>query len=154
MAAEVGVRVQKDGSGKERGLISLDEGGAARRSGKGRARPGNFSLSTGISIPDYHRFYSEPVESFQPDYTPFPDGSLIARPFLNNVTASYGLLLFIGALMMLFLRNVIVSADYIRRGRVRYKTLFYVLLISQVMGFVTFVLAATTYFVDNVNCKL
>lgn len=112
------------------------------------------ALSTGISIPDYHRFYSEPVESFQPDYTPFPDGSLIARPFLNNVTASYGLLLFIGALMMLFLRNVIVSADYIRRGRVRYKTLFYVLLISQVMGFVTFVLAATTYFVDNVNCKL
>lgn len=112
------------------------------------------ALSTAISIPDYQRFYAAPLESFQPVYHSFPDGSLAAQPLLDDIKASYGLLLFIGALMMLFLRNVIVSADYIRRGRVRYKTLFYVLLVSQIMGFVTFILSATTYFMNDVNCRM
>jgi hypothetical protein len=112
------------------------------------------ALSTAISIPDYHRFYDQPIREFRPVYRAFPDGSLAAPPLLDDITASYALLLFIGALIMLFLRNTIVSADYIRRGRVKYKALFYVLLVSQLMGFVTFVLSATTYFTDDVNCKL
>ena len=55
---------------------------------------------------------------------------------------------------MLFLRNTIISADYIRRGRVKRKELFYALFISQAAGLATFVILSASYFVEHVNCRV
>ena len=109
-------------------------------------------ISTAVLIPDYSMYFSEPIQQFRPTYYALPDGSLVAPPYLNDVQQGNWIILFTGALLMLFVRNSIVSADYIRRGRVKYKGLFYALLISQLLGVLSFVIMAASFLARQISC--
>ncbi|EJD04180.1 uncharacterized protein FOMMEDRAFT_167420 [Fomitiporia mediterranea MF3/22] len=111
-------------------------------------------LSTQVLIPDYSSFYTAtPLAQFRPSYSTFPDGSLVADPYIAGVRRGDWTLLFSGMMLMLFIITSIVSADYIRRGRVKYKGLFYALLISQLCGVVSFALTAATVLATGINCR-
>lgn len=92
-------------------------------------------LSTTVVIPDFTAYYGPAsIETFVPTYSSSPDGSLISSSFQQDLMdANIGLLV-MGALAMVFTRNIIVSGDYIRRGRVKKKVLFYVLFLSQILA--------------------
>lgn len=110
-------------------------------------------INTQVLIPDYREYYSVPITQFQMHYRPLADGSLVAGPYLSEIQQGNWLLLFIGMLLMLFLRNSVVSVDYIRRVRVKRKGLFYALLISQLLGVVTFISLAASFLASTVNCR-
>ncbi|GLB36291.1 hypothetical protein LshimejAT787_0305790 [Lyophyllum shimeji] len=113
-----------------------------------------INLSTALVIPDYGLYYTTPVESFQPAFFALPDGSLIAPPFakdLNDATIS---LLVNGMLTMLFVRNILVSGDYLRRGKVKTKTLFYILFLSQILAPISLVPVIMSSFTQSVNCTV
>ncbi|TDL28409.1 hypothetical protein BD410DRAFT_824164 [Rickenella mellea] len=113
-----------------------------------------ISLTTHISIPDFPRFYSVPVQSFSPTYFARPDGSLMAPPMIQDMRRTNAAMLVLGALLMLSARNILVSTDYIRRGRVKYKMLFYVLLLSQLFPPVSFCTFIFSYFVRHISCRI
>lgn len=111
-----------------------------------------FQLSTAMVV-HYDFFYAPtPIPSFQPSYRSLDDGSLLAAPFEADLRSSHLSLLIIGSLFTIFLRNVFVSYGYVKRGRVKKKTLFYVLLASQVLAPVSLFPVILSYFVDSVNC--
>jgi hypothetical protein len=55
---------------------------------------------------------------------------------------------------MVFVRNIIVSGDYIRRGKVKKKTLFHVLFLSQILAPITFIPNIMSYFTQRLNCTV
>lgn len=85
-------------------------------------------------------------------YTSFPDGSLVAPPYLLEQRNTDFTLLFTGMLLMLFITTTFFSAGYVRRGRVKYKGLFYALLFSQVLGLIAFTLEAISLLAREINC--
>lgn len=111
-------------------------------------------LSTTITIPDYHRYYDSPIESFTPTYETLPDGSLVTQPYLHNLKNTYSSLIFLSVLTAVFFRNILVSGDYIRRGKVKKKSLFYLLFASQLLGPVVLLPFLISYTHDSVNCTL
>ncbi|KAF9532070.1 hypothetical protein CPB83DRAFT_56466 [Crepidotus variabilis] len=111
-------------------------------------------LSTTVSIPNYHLYYQQPIDSFRPVYHQCDDGSLLAAPYLEDLFESNLGLLVVSALALLFLRNIIVSGDYLRRGKIKKKGLFYALFISQLFGIGTFVPLLSSYFSEICNCTL
>lgn len=113
-----------------------------------------LQITTAVVIQDFSFYYETPIQSFRPSYKTFADGSLIAPPYLAEVHEANWILLLVGALLMLFIRNSVVSADYIRRNRVKYKGLFYTLLISQLLGVLTFTAEAWVFLASQVNCKV
>ncbi|KAK7064394.1 hypothetical protein R3P38DRAFT_2824256 [Favolaschia claudopus] len=94
-----------------------------------------IEISTTILIPDYLRFYPGPITQFRPVYSALPDGSLIALPYTHDLAKSHLSLLVAAMLAALFLRNIIVALDYLRRARMKRKVLFYLLLCSQFLAF-------------------
>ncbi|CAA7266577.1 unnamed protein product [Cyclocybe aegerita] len=112
-------------------------------------------LATTLVIPDYTLYYSPtPIESFRPTYAALNDGSLLAPPFYEDLTnANLGLLM-TGALAVVFLRNIIVSGDYLRRGKVKKKNLFYILFLSQLLAPVAFVPIILSYFTQRISCMV
>lgn len=93
-----------------------------------------IELSTAILVTDYTRFYDTPISTFQPVYLALPDGSLTTVPFMDDLARSYLSLLVTAMLATLFLRNIIVCFDYLRRVNLKRKTLFYLLLCSQLLS--------------------
>lgn len=111
-------------------------------------------ISTTVLIPDYSSFYTAtPIRQFRMDYTPFPDGSLVASPYISEVRRGDWTLLFSGMMLMLFIGTSIVAADYIRRVKVKHKALFYELLVSQLCGVVAFLITAATVLASSINCR-
>jgi hypothetical protein len=113
-----------------------------------------INLSTAIAIPNYSLYYNAPIESFQPKYFALDDGSLIAPPFIQDLAGANVSLLVTGMLTMLFVRNIIVSGDYIRRGKVKNKILFHILFLSQILAPVSFVPIIMSYFNQFLNCTM
>lgn len=112
-------------------------------------------LSTALVIPDYNRFYAPtPIESFVPSYTSVPDGSLITPPYTQDILDSNLSLLVTGALAMVFTRNIIVSGDYLRRGKVKKRSLFYVLFLSQILSPLAFIPVISSYFSHRLHCTM
>jgi hypothetical protein len=112
-------------------------------------------LSTAIIIPDFNAFYAPAsIEAFVPIYSTLPDGSLLTTPFNDDLRDANVGLLIMGALMMVFARNILVSGDYIRRGKVKKKMLFYVLFLSQILAPVSLAPIILTYFNEKISCKL
>ncbi|KAF9456544.1 hypothetical protein BDZ94DRAFT_1275389 [Collybia nuda] len=109
-------------------------------------------LSTTVVIPDYGLYYSVPIESFRPTYYAYDDGSLIAPPFIQDLVGANISLLVTGFIAMLFVRNIIVTGDYIRRGKVKNKTLFHILFLSQILAPISFVPIIISYFNQLLNC--
>lgn len=58
-----------------------------------------------------------------------------------------------GALLMLFLRNIFTSIDYLRRTKSRDRTLFWLLLFSQMWGPVRFIPIAAGFFSQATDCR-
>lgn len=113
-----------------------------------------FYLSTSLTIPDYHRYYNAPIESFTPTYHALPDGSLLTPPYVYDLKGAYSNLIFLTALTVVFFRNIFVSGDYIRRGKVKKKGLFYLLFASQILGPVVLLPPLIAYFHDSINCSV
>ncbi|EMD41768.1 hypothetical protein CERSUDRAFT_90344 [Gelatoporia subvermispora B] len=93
-----------------------------------------IDLYTTLTIPDYSQYYSTPIESFQPTFFALPDGSLIGQPFLSDLRWSNAWLLVTGALTTLFVYNSVLAASYIRRVKVKNRSLFWLLLASQLLA--------------------
>ncbi|KAF8898592.1 hypothetical protein BD779DRAFT_1666412 [Infundibulicybe gibba] len=55
---------------------------------------------------------------------------------------------------MLFVRNIVVSGDYLRRGRVKKKVLFYVLFISQMLAPIGLIPVIMSYFTTYMDCTV
>ncbi|KAF9056308.1 hypothetical protein BJ165DRAFT_1522234 [Panaeolus papilionaceus] len=114
-----------------------------------------IELSTTVVVSDFSLFYSpQPITSFEPVYTALGDGSLLTPPYQQDLADANLSLLITGALAMLFLRNIIVSGDYLRRGKVKKKILFYVLFASQLLAPVGLIPVIVSYFSLNVNCTV
>ncbi|PPQ67352.1 hypothetical protein CVT24_011535 [Panaeolus cyanescens] len=114
-----------------------------------------IEISTTLPVTDFARFYSpNSIETFEPSYVPLEDGSLITPPFQQDLVDANLSLLVTGALAMLFLRNIIVSGDYLRRGKVKKKILFYVLFASQILAPVGLIPVIVSYFNQTVNCTV
>lgn len=112
-------------------------------------------LSTTVVIPNFDLIYAPtPIQSFYPTYTALADGSLLTTPY-NQDLADANLSLFVmGILAMIFARNIFVSGDYIRRGKVKKKTLFHVLFISQMLAPIAFVPIVLSYYTQHINCTM
>lgn len=93
-----------------------------------------IEISTTVLVPDYARYYDTPILTFQPSYLALPDGSLFTVPFMEDLSRSYLSLLVTAMLATLFLRNIIVSFDYLRRAKMKRRMLFYLLLCSQLLS--------------------
>ncbi|KDQ63763.1 hypothetical protein JAAARDRAFT_65765 [Jaapia argillacea MUCL 33604] len=111
-------------------------------------------FATALTISDYSHYYPNiPPASFTPSYEVLGDGSLLSAPLLADIQRMQSSLVCLGALFLLFLRNVVVTVDYIRRGHVKRKHLFYVVLASQLLGPPAFLSLIIPYF-RSVNCKI
>ncbi|KAJ7706396.1 hypothetical protein B0H17DRAFT_1037023 [Mycena rosella] len=110
-----------------------------------------IELFTTVLVSDYARFYDTPILAFQPDYLALPDGSLTTTAFVNDLRRSYLSLLVTAMLAAIFLRNIIVSFDYLRRATMKRKTLFYLLLCSQLLSMGLAPLLAS-YFNSQIDC--
>lgn len=113
-----------------------------------------IELSTTVVIQDYQRYYSPDINSFSPTYLATDDGSLITPALTDDLwTANLDLLL-TAALAMLFLRNIAVAIDYLRRGRNKNKTLLYLLFASQALAPASFIPSLLSFFNQYVSCTL
>ncbi|KAJ7783561.1 hypothetical protein DFH07DRAFT_995789 [Mycena maculata] len=110
-----------------------------------------IEISTTLLIQDYSGYYDTPISTFQPAYLALPDGSLTTIPFIDDLAKSYLSLLVTAMLMTIFLRNIIVSLDYIRRATMKRKMLFYLLLCSQLLAMGLVPLLAS-YFSMDLDC--
>ncbi|KAF7339823.1 hypothetical protein MVEN_01898900 [Mycena venus] len=110
-----------------------------------------IEIATTLLVQDYSRFYDTPIFQFQPVYSALPDGSLLAVPFADDLARSYLSLLVTAMLATLFLRNIIVCFDYLRRATMKRRTLFYLLLCSQLLSMGLAPLLVS-YFSIHLNC--
>ncbi|KAJ7102135.1 hypothetical protein B0H15DRAFT_813313 [Mycena belliarum] len=110
-----------------------------------------IEISTTLLVPDYARYYNTPILAFQPNYLALPDGSLATAALLNDLTRSYLSLMVTAMLVTVFLRNIIVSFDYIRRANMKRKTLFFLLLSSQLLS-IGLVPLLVSYFSSHLDC--
>jgi hypothetical protein len=113
-----------------------------------------LELSTTLIIEDYQRFYSTDINSFRPSYFALDDGSLITPALITDLRGSNLDLLFTAALAMLFLRNIAVAIDYLRRGKMKNKTLYYFLLASQALAPASFIPSLVSTFNQDISCTL
>lgn len=111
-------------------------------------------LSTALVIRDYQRFYSTDINSFRPTYIAWDDGSLVTPALITDLRGSSVDLLFTAALAMLFLRNIVVAIDYLRRARMKNKTLYYLLLASQALAPASFIPSLVSTFNQDISCTL
>ncbi|KAJ7169679.1 hypothetical protein C8R46DRAFT_994049 [Mycena filopes] len=110
-----------------------------------------IEISTTVLVPDYARFYDTPVSEFHPVYLALPDGSLTTPPFMDDLARSHLSLMVTAMLASLFLRNIIVSFDYFRRATMKRRTLFVLLLCSQLLSLGLAPLLAS-YFSSSLDC--
>jgi hypothetical protein len=104
-----------------------------------------IELSTTILVEDFARYYpGADILTFTPTYLALPDGSLSTVPFMDDLARSYLSLMVTAILVTLFLRNIIVSFDYICRANMKRRMLFYLLLCSQILS--------VSYFMSRLSC--
>ncbi|KAG6832468.1 hypothetical protein H0H92_001514 [Tricholoma furcatifolium] len=111
-----------------------------------------INIATSLVIPDYSLYYSGPVQSFQPSFYALDDGSLITPPFIEDLSGANLTLLVNGMLLMLFIRNILVSGDYLRRVKVKKKTLFHLLFVSQILAPLGLVPMIMSSFNQSLHC--
>ncbi|CCM00912.1 uncharacterized protein FIBRA_02958 [Fibroporia radiculosa] len=110
------------------------------------------SLDAHLTLPQYTHYHSVPLQSFQPVYYALNDGSLLTPFYLDHIHIPKLWLFAAGALSVFFLRNTVVALSFIRRSRVKDKTLFYLLLISQLFGLLGSLALVIADFNQSVSC--
>ncbi|CAE6453991.1 unnamed protein product [Rhizoctonia solani] len=93
------------------------------------------------------------LNAYLPDFTAKGDGSLITPLYAQSSVNEHIRIFITGALLMLFIRNIFTSIDYLRRTSSRDRTLFWLLLISQMWGPVRFIPVAAGFFNRSADCK-
>lgn len=111
-------------------------------------------LSTTLTVSDYHRFYDTPTHSFTPTYDALPDGSLLTQPYIADQRYAYSDLIFLSIMTIVFCRNILVAGDYIYRGKVKKKGLFYLLFASQLLAPVALIPLLVVFFHNSLNCNM
>ncbi|ELU41482.1 hypothetical protein AG1IA_04483 [Rhizoctonia solani AG-1 IA] len=86
------------------------------------------------------------LDAYLPAYAAYGDGSLVTPLYTQSSTNEHIRIFITGALLMLFIRNIFASIDYLRRTSSRDRTLFWLLLISQMWGPVRFIPIAAGFF--------
>lgn len=92
-----------------------------------------------------------------PTYHALPDGSLLTPLYTENLIESNARLFGGSALLTLFIINVWIAATFLRRAQlssIKDKSLFYLLLASQVMGPVAFASLLVPFFSGSANCTV
>lgn len=113
-----------------------------------------FSLERSIRIQQFPTPIPEPLQNYRPLYTALPDGSLLTPVYGADLYSANSRLFGIGALLTLGAINVWTCVSYIKRGRVKDKTLFYLLFASQVLLPTCFGALLAPFFLDNVDCTV
>ncbi|KAF8605028.1 hypothetical protein BDV93DRAFT_71247 [Ceratobasidium sp. AG-I] len=93
------------------------------------------------------------LNAYLPAYAAIPDGSLVTPLYLESSMREHIRIFITGALLMLFLRNIVASIDYLRRTKSRDRTLFWLLLFSQMWGPVRFIPIAAGFFSKATDCR-
>jgi len=111
-----------------------------------------FQLETSLIIQQFPTPLPDPLQNYQPTYTTLPDGSLLTSLYRADLFSANSRLFGIGALLTLGAINVWTSVSYIKRGKVKDKTLFYLLLASQALLPTCFGALLAPFFLGNVDC--
>ena len=93
--------------------------------------------------------------SYTPTYHALPDGSLLTPLYTEDLVESNARLFGGSALLTIFILNVWIATTFLHRARlssIKDKTLFYLLLASQVMGPVAFASLLVPFFFSSANC--
>ncbi|CAE6412198.1 unnamed protein product [Rhizoctonia solani] len=93
------------------------------------------------------------LDAYLPAYAAYGDGSLVTPLYTQSSTNEHIRIFITGALLMLFIRNIFASIDYLRRTSSRDRTLFWLLLISQMWGPVRFIPIAAGFFSKATDCR-
>ncbi|PCH33531.1 hypothetical protein WOLCODRAFT_160144 [Wolfiporia cocos MD-104 SS10] len=88
-----------------------------------------------------------------PTFFALSDGSVLTQNYVETASAAKVWLWISGALCAFFFRNTLNAIAYLRRSRAKDKTLFYLLLASQLLAFVTSLSVAIADFDQSVDCK-
>ncbi|KAH9937563.1 uncharacterized protein B0H18DRAFT_1113380 [Fomitopsis serialis] len=119
----------------------------------GSAAPVVINLQADVTISRYDQFYDAPLPSFRPTYYAMADGSLLSQAYVDEMTVSKAPVFVAGGLLVFFLRNARKSVLFLRRTRVKDKTLFYLLALSQLLGLVAIVVSAVGLLDMTVGCN-
>ena len=95
--------------------------------------------------------------SYMPTYRALPDGSLLTSLYTEDLNNSNARLFGGSALLTLFIINVWIAAAFLRRAQlssIKDKSLFYLLLASQVMGPAAFASLLVPFFSRSANCTV
>lgn len=111
-----------------------------------------IAIQTTVTIPDYSRIYATPIDSFQPSYHALADGSLVTPVLIHDYMRTEAWLVVNGVFIMFFSMNVLLSANFIQRVKIKKKKLFYLLLASQVLGLVGTVPETIAHFHNSSVC--
>lgn len=111
-----------------------------------------INLHADITIERYDHFYHTPLSSFRPIYYAVDDGSLLTDAYTERIAVTKVPVFIAGALVVFFLRNARKSLVFLRRTRVKDKTLFYLLAWSQFLGLAGSVVEAVGLLDINIGC--
>ena len=115
-------------------------------------------LSTSIAILIFPpSLTASTIPSYMPTYRALPDGSLLTPLYTEDLNNSNARLFGGSALLTLFIINVWIAATFLRRAQlssIKDKSLFYLLLASQVMGPAAFASLLVPFFSRSANCTV
>ena len=95
------------------------------------------------------------LENYRPKYKPaLADGSIITDYYATDLALANIRLLGVGALLMYFIVSTINAIRYLRRSRAKDKTLFYLLVASQIPGPICFLALGISWFNENASCTV
>lgn len=109
---------------------------------------------TATAVINFSKYYpGVPIDDFKPKYSPLSDGSLVCPPLIKDLLQVHGILVIFSVLFDLFFRNTFTVVRYIRSSKVPHKALFYILLGSQVTGFVFPLPTLISIFAKWADCR-
>jgi len=112
-----------------------------------------IQVSTTLVVRDYKRWFAPmPIEQYKPKYASLQDGSLLTDALTQDMRDSYISLFVLGALSIVFFRNILLSGSYLSRVKVKNKSLFYLLFLSQLLAPAGLLPTILSYFREDINC--
>lgn len=113
-----------------------------------------FPLERSIRVSVFPAPVPSPLDSYRPSYSTLPDGSLLTSVYVDDLSSANSRLFGLSSLLMLGAINVWTCVAYIRRGKIKDKTLFYLLLGSQLLIPACFSALLAPFFLLKVNCTM